>query len=150
MLSQCYLGFTYLGFMNRFLTTIFLSLLLTSVGIANDHVVHVDYHENGNIKVEVIKVHKGLHQVNHYYADGSLFETGFSKDGKTQGKWIRYDEQGDVIAVAYFHNNVKIGSWDHYDHNTQQSFKVSYVDGRAVRFRQYDPNGNLIASQERP
>jgi len=127
-----------------------LTVLLMTIAITlNAKVIHVDYFANGQIKIELIKLKKGIVQINEYYISGQLKEQGYSKNGMFQGKWIRYNENGTIIATAYYHNNIKIGSWNHYDQWSQNTYRVYYHNGIATAFKQFGPNGDLIASGER-
>lgn len=149
MLTEGYLNFTYISFMflRRILSVVVLFITLTALSHAK--VVHVQYYDNGNVKIEVIKMKKGLNQIKQYYRDGSLFETGYSKNGLYQGKWERYNRTGEVVATAYYHNNVKIGSWNHVNQWTRSTFHVYYNNGLPVSYREYDQSGQLIASGTR-
>ena len=109
-------------------------------------IVYVEYFPNGNVKIEVIKLKKGIHQINQYYACGTLMETGFSKNGKSQGRWLHYSPEGDVTASAYFHDNVKIGSWNYFNQWSNRSYQVRYDQGRAISYKEFDHSGTLIAS----
>jgi antitoxin component YwqK of YwqJK toxin-antitoxin module len=127
-----------------------LTLILISFAFTlNAKVIHVEYYDNGQKKIELIKMKKGIVQINEYFVSGQLKEQGYSKNGMFQGKWIRFNETGTIIATAFYHNNVKIGSWNHYDQWSQNTFKVYYHNGVATAYKQFGPNGDLIASGER-
>ncbi len=129
---------------------IILTIAISAIAFTlNAKVIHVEYYDNGQIKTELVKLKKGIVQINEYFISGQLKEQGYSKNGMFQGKWVRYNQTGTIIATAYYHNNVKIGSWNHYDQWSQNTFKVYYNDGIAKAYKQFGPNGDLIASGER-
>jgi antitoxin component YwqK of YwqJK toxin-antitoxin module len=130
------------------LTTI-LIFMITLVSFGHTKVIKVVYYPDGKVKMEMIKLNKGIVQINQYYPSGAIFESGYSKNSMMQGQWTRYDEQGKVIATAFYQNNVKIGSWNHYNRWDQSVSKVSYINGEAVTYRKYDENGSLIAFESR-
>ncbi|MEX2596216.1 MAG: hypothetical protein WEC59_04735 [Salibacteraceae bacterium] len=134
-------------FLIKYITALIIATAISATVSAK--VIHVEYYSNGNVKIEMIKLKKGIIQINQYYPDGRVFETGFSKNGLFQGQWTRYDKQGEVVATAFFKNNVKIGNWNHVTPYDQSVSKVSYRNGKAVSLKKYDTSGNLIASQER-
>ena len=149
MLREGYLNITYIScmFLKSHLFTLLISIVLSTSLFAK--VIHVEYYSNGEKKVEMVKLKKGIVQINQYFESGLLKEQGYSKNGMYQGKWIRYNENGLAISTAFYHNNVKIGSWNHYDQWSQNTYRVYYNNGQATAFKQFGPNGNLIASGER-
>lgn len=149
MLILCYLNIAYISSMFRkSLYTIVVFLVAFSFSLSAK-IVHVEYYPNGNVKIEVIKMKKGLHRVNQYFEDGTIMETGYTKNGMFQGRWRRYDEQGEVVATAYYHNNRRIGAWQHLNPWTHSSMQVRYENGNAVSFKEFDQQGKLIASGDR-
>jgi len=123
-----------------------LVLMLGFSLILSAKIVHVEYFPNGNVKIEVIKLKKGIHQINQYYECGTLMETGFSKNGKSQGRWLHYNPEGDVTATAYFRDNMKIGFWNFFNERSDRSYQVHYDQGRAISYKEFDQSGTLIAS----
>lgn len=49
--------------------------------------------------------------VTHYYEDGSVKETGFYKDQKLHGEWVKFNEEGIKITRAHYDNGEKVGKW---------------------------------------
>jgi len=149
MLIKCIFKITYISSMFRKKHIITFIILVAISFSLSAKVIHIEYYPNGEKKIELIKLKKGIVQVNAYYNTGQLKEKGYSKNGMFQGKWIRYNENGIEIATAFYHNDVKIGSWNHYDQWSQNTYKVYYNNGLPASFKQYGPDGNLIASGER-
>ncbi len=149
MLTLYVLYITYISCMFQKASIILTVFLLTLSLVLHAKVIHVEYYANGQKKIELVKLKKGIIQISEYFNTGQLKEQGYSKNGMFQGKWVRYNEQGLVIATAFYHNNVKIGSWNHYDEWSQNTYRVYYQEGIATAYKQFDQKGNLIASGER-
>ena len=56
-----------------------------------------------------------------YYLNGYLLAEGEVKNGKPDGKWIFYDEEGKILSEGYFVKGKKVGIWseNHYGRNYQ-------------------------------
>lgn len=134
-----------------FLKVLFTALLIfvTSITLGHTKVIKVEYYQDGTVKMEMIKMKKGIVKINQYYPSGQLFEIGYSKNGMNQGQWTRYDEQGKIIATAFYQNSVKIGSWNHYNRWDESISRVSYQNGEAIAYQRYNQNGELIAYETR-
>jgi hypothetical protein len=146
---MCYVQITYISLMLRKATFTLLIVLFIASSAMATKIVHIEHYPNGSVKIEVIRVQHGLHQVNLYYQNGKLMETGFTKHGLREGRWMKYDEQGALIATAYFHQDLRIGQWSHMDPWTRSKTVVSYHSGIAQRYRTYNHEGFLIASGAR-
>jgi antitoxin component YwqK of YwqJK toxin-antitoxin module len=132
----------------KLLLTILL-LFTASLVFGHTKVIKVEYYPDGTVKMEMVKMKKGIVKITQFYPSGDIFEIGYSKNGKYQGQWTRYDEQGKIIATAFYQNSIKIGSWNHYNRWDQSISKISYQNGQAVALRKYDQSGTLIAYETR-
>lgn len=47
----------------------------------------------------------------YYYADGSIHKQGFFKNQKLTGQWTEFDQKGNKIAVGYYKDGKKVGTW---------------------------------------
>ena len=124
-----------------------ISTLISVMFILSVHakVIKVVYYPNGSVKMEMIKLKKGIVEINQYYPSGALFEKGYSKNGMLQGQWTRFDKDGNIIATDFYQNNAKIGSWNHYNRWSRSTSQVRYQNGKAVSYRKFDYSGRLIA-----
>lgn len=51
----------------------------------------------------------------YYHENGEISQTGsFTADGKLEGNWISYDEEGNKIVSAFYKNGKKVGKWIHW------------------------------------
>ena len=53
-----------------------------------------------------------LIDVVYYHDNGVISQTGsYTKDGKLQGDWMSYDEDGNKTVSAQYDNGKKVGKW---------------------------------------
>lgn len=146
MLRDHYPSLTYISCM--FLKRLY--MLVTLLAIASmtmaAKVLHVEYYNNGQKKLELTKVKHGLVRIDQYYEDGVLRETGFLKRGKSHGKWMSYNRIGQQVATAYYYENVRLGSWTIYNQNTGESMAITFQEGMPSSYRSYGRDGGLISN----
>lgn len=130
-------------FLKRFY--ILLALLTVTSVVMAAKVLHVEYYDNGQKKLELTKVKHGLVRIDQYYEDGVLRETGFMKRGKSHGKWMSFNRIGQQVATAYYYESVRLGSWIIYDQWTGQSVAITFQEGMPRSYRSYARNGELIS-----
>tara|TARA_R100001463_G_scaffold13391_1_gene35729 strand:- start:1734 stop:2192 length:459 start_codon:yes stop_codon:yes gene_type:complete len=59
-----------------------------------------------------------------YYSDGN-FDIGFYKDGKREGEWKEYHDNGKLFQVGSYKNGLKEGEFRSY-HSSGELFIVSF------------------------
>ncbi len=64
--------------------------------------------QDKNPKLEEVN---DLVKATYYFKNGAVQQEGFYKDGKLDGKWISYDENGNKNAIAEYTNGQKTGKW---------------------------------------
>ena len=86
------------------------------------------YYENGNLLREEILINGKLDgNYTEYAQDGTIIAKGLYVDGLKEGKW--YFHLGDIIEEGNYKADLKDGEWNHkYDSETKQ-FTGTYVDG---------------------
>ncbi len=53
-----------------------------------------------------------LIEVVYFHDNGEVSQTGtYTAEGKLQGEWLSYDEEGLKQVTAYYKNGKKIGKW---------------------------------------
>lgn len=52
-----------------------------------------------------------LTKVTYYFDNGKIKETGFFRSTKLQGKWIKYNNKGEITTIANYENGKKEGKW---------------------------------------
>ena len=64
--------------------------------------------QENNPKLEAVGQ---LVKTTYYFENGKVQQEGFFKNGKLDGTWISYDENGNKSSVATYDNGVKTGKW---------------------------------------
>ncbi|HWR94166.1 MAG TPA: hypothetical protein VN192_03085 [Flavobacterium sp.] len=47
----------------------------------------------------------------YFYENGQIQQVGFFENGKLEGNWVSYNENGDKIAMGEYTKGVKTGKW---------------------------------------
>lgn len=124
----------------------------------------IDYHSNGNIKRKgfyrkeiPIGIHKFYNEEgkitnSKIFSDaGIVLSEGFlTEDGKKEGYWKNFYENGEVRSEGNFKNNRQIGEWkflfsagkpeqigNFSNGSLDGEWKWFYRDGRTLRFEEY-------------
>lgn len=67
-------------------------------------------------------------QITYFYDNGRVQQQGFYKDGKLDGVWTSYDEQGNKLAMGNYAQGQKVGEWSFW--NAAQLSRVRYSDNQ--------------------
>ncbi len=82
-----------------------------------------------------------------YHDNGEVAQVGFyTKDGKLQGEWNSYDNNGIHTAKAFYDNGEKVGTWTFYNGNTKK--EVRYVDSRISEVKTWEVTGTRVVSNK--
>jgi antitoxin component YwqK of YwqJK toxin-antitoxin module len=52
-----------------------------------------------------------LVKATYYYDNGQIQQQGHFKDGKVEGQWVSYDQQGNKKSLGEYDNGQKVGKW---------------------------------------
>ena len=52
-----------------------------------------------------------LVKASYFSEDGKLEVQGFFYNKKLEGKWVRFDAEGNKTKIAYYKNGKKVGKW---------------------------------------
>jgi antitoxin component YwqK of YwqJK toxin-antitoxin module len=50
-------------------------------------------------------------KVTYYYDNGQIQQQGHFKDGKLEGKWMAFDQQGNKKSIGEYTEGQKTGKW---------------------------------------
>lgn len=67
-------------------------------------------------KERTLTLNKETNQIDvvYYHDDGKVSQTGsYTADGKLEGEWLSYNNEGKTIVKAYYKNGKKVGKWIH-------------------------------------
>jgi antitoxin component YwqK of YwqJK toxin-antitoxin module len=57
----------------------------------------------------------------YFYENGQVQQEGYFVDGKLDGIWVSYNEDGDKIASGEYVDGVKTGKWFFWSKDSQKS-----------------------------
>jgi len=67
-----------------------------------------------------------------FHNNGQVAETGsFNTNHETDGKFISYDREGNILAIAYYRSGKRYGTWKFYHRDTY--VEVIYRDGKPFK-----------------
>lgn len=80
----------------------------------------------------VVKKIDNKHNLVFIYIDGYLAEKGVMKNGKREGNWQSFNENGNLVVEASFANGLKNGVWAIYNGN-EVKYLIEYQDNKRVK-----------------
>ncbi|MDN2712652.1 toxin-antitoxin system YwqK family antitoxin [Janthinobacterium sp. SUN118] len=103
---------------------------------------HVSYGANGAVSSRSYQRNGKMHGVQElFYADGKLHRRGRFVDGKREGEFVRYAQDGSVLAMTvWVHDQPDGWSFESHD-NGVVSNKTLYRKGAVLSLQTWAPNG---------
>ncbi|MBL7984053.1 MAG: hypothetical protein JNM91_03605 [Flavobacteriales bacterium] len=124
---------------------ILLALLIGTSASAQE-VLSQEFHENGRIKSTYFTDGVVVHFMK-YFESGRLHEMGRYVDGKRDGVWKQFAENGTVVARIEFVRGARQGTWEFRDPTNVLQVRLRYEAGQLSTGEQYDPTGEVIAQR---
>lgn len=88
-------------------------------------------------------------EANYFYASGKIMETGIFSEGKKDQKWVRYNENGTIGAVAFYALGKKTGTWLVFDNEGKKRFEMHYTNGeKSGTWTNWDENGKIVSTKD--
>lgn len=79
----------------------------------------------------------------YHYENGQVKQEGFYKNGKLQGQWVSFDNQGNKLAIAEYDNGQKVGKWFFWTDSVLS--EVNYSDNRVASVKNWKKDNLVIA-----
>ena len=77
----------------------------------------------------------------YYYENGQVQQQGFYLNGKLDGAWVAFDEQGNKTATGEYTNGIKTGKWFFWSPTKEQSEKslceVDYGSNKIIETKKW-------------
>jgi antitoxin component YwqK of YwqJK toxin-antitoxin module len=90
--------------------------------------------QNGN-KLEYTKT----------YENGEIQTKGtYTLSKKRTGKWVSYHHNGKISSIAYFKDDKKHGTFEHYNENGELVALITYKKNHMKSYYAVNKNGGLI------
>ncbi len=88
-----------------------------------------------------------LIEVVYYHDNGEVSQTGFyNLDGKLQGEWLSYCQEGKKLISAKYDNGVKVGKWFYWNDNTLK--EVDYSNNAIASVNEWTDSSTVLASND--
>ena len=71
-----------------------------------------------------------LVKTTYYFENGKVQQEGFFKNGKLEGTWTSFDDNGNKMSVATYTNGEKTGKWLFWNGNKLN--EVEYSNSRVA------------------
>lgn len=97
----------------------------------------VTFAQNREPKLEEVN---GLVKATYYHENGKVQQEGFFANGKLDGKWISYNQNGVKIAIAEYAKGVKVGNWFFW--NNEGLSEVDYSKDAILSIKKWS-NGTV-------
>ena len=79
-----------------------------------------------------------------YYENGQLFSVSNYNMGRKDGAWVTYNNKGMLIEKGLYINNLEEGTWIRFYENGEISYKGDFINGKKVGlWIAYHFNGQL-------
>jgi antitoxin component YwqK of YwqJK toxin-antitoxin module len=75
-----------------------------------------------------------LVKATYFYENGTIQQVGYFKDGKLDGKWTSYDNNGFLKVSATYSEGNKVGTWIYYN-NSLLAKQIDYSNNEIVAIR---------------
>lgn len=128
--------------MKKYLVLLFVCV---SVSLMAQNKELTTFYDNGTIKSKYVYENAQTYTVSNYSALGNLIEVGHFANGKMDGSWITYNEQGTKTAEASYNNGVKSGEWKIFDEVGSLRYVISYDSNKMVNVTNFDAAGKSVA-----
>ena len=143
--------------MKILITILFLSLLLSSCGVPSDDLVDrngLTYKKFSEVPFSgkvtgsskgVLKNGKQEGEWFFYYNNGQLDAKGNFKNGKLEGEWVEFYVDGQLKFKGNYKNSKREGAWISYHKNGQLKFKGNFKNfKREGEWVGYNLNGRVM------
>jgi len=122
-----------------------IALLLLSVTALNAQEQH-SYFPDGTVK-ETFWLQDGRTEFITYHTNGRVEERGAFVNGKPDGIWKHFDENGKVLTRVQFTHGLRNGRclYTNIDGTTQ--YRLEYAQGKLVHGAELNGSGEVIAER---
>ncbi|MFM2285279.1 MAG: hypothetical protein RLZZ543_776 [Bacteroidota bacterium] len=132
----------YIPIMKKLLVLLF---VCASISLMAQNKELTTFYDNGTIKSKYVYEDSQTYIVSNYSALGNLIEVGHFENGKMDGSWTSYNEQGIKTAEAFYSNGVKTGDWKIFDEVGALRYLITYDSNKIVNAKNFDSAGNSVA-----
>jgi len=103
------------------------------------------FYDDGSVKSEYVYSNADNYKVTNFYLNGKIMEIGEFTNGKMNGTWVSFNENGAKTGEAVYNQGKKQGEWKMYDSSGNIRFAINYDNGKMVSATSFDSSGKLVA-----
>ena len=110
--------------------------------------IYAEY-EDG-VMVSQLTVNNGLLNGNavYYFASGAIRIQGSYRFGQRDGKWVEFNNLGQLATISYYNNGQKDGKWEIWDLDGNKRFEMYYNNGEKVgTWKMWNDQGQLTTKE---
>lgn len=78
----------------------------------------------------------------YFHENGKISQTGFFVDGKLNGEWKMFDEEGNKLAMGEYKNGRKTGKWTFWEGDIVK--EVDFNDNQIASVVQKNSDGSVV------
>jgi len=83
-------------------------------------------------------------KVSHYYHNRKLKMQGYIKNGVRNGKWLAWDEEGNMLSLGHYIDGYENGMWTVWFPSGTKRYEGLFKEGkRSGTWKFWDADGNL-------
>ncbi|MFZ4455347.1 MAG: toxin-antitoxin system YwqK family antitoxin [Bacteroidales bacterium] len=108
-----------------------------------------EFHANGALKLDIfIKDGKPEGPYVVYFENGKPQEIRSYLNGEFHGIWRSYNTAGILVAEAEYQHNLKSGCWKVWDDNGVLRYEMNYREGKKIgMWYMWDEKGKLMSEK---
>lgn len=81
----------------------------------------------------------------YFFENGNIQQQGFFENGKLEGVWVAFDEQGNKISMGEYNKGVKTGKWFFWTQENQgvvsnNLLEVDYSQNKIAEIKNWKQN----------
>ncbi len=86
--------------------------------------------------------------IKSFHDNGALDESGVLINGQKHGKWMKYNEAGELVSEGYYNLGQKDGIWKVWEGDVLR-IHMEYNNGQRVgKWLMYDADGNVTSEKD--
>lgn len=97
-------------------------------------------------KEPTFKAEGDLVKATYYYENGAIKTQGFFKDKKLTGEWVRFDNEGNKIQLAYYNKGKKVGKWFIWSKSTLK--EINFEDNSIASVNVWKPESKVAINND--
>jgi antitoxin component YwqK of YwqJK toxin-antitoxin module len=112
------------------LVSVVMSIMV--LGVFAQEPVKKEFYKDGTLKAEYVLNSETSIWASFYHPNGTVREMGKYEEGKPDGFWQSWDQEGSKLCEAQYSHGVKDGKWLFWKDQGSTQYEVHYDDNEIV------------------